>query len=52
MIEDQIAFAFLLISLLFFERWTLELFFPVNVLWIIPSELYKKICFSSTNSPA
>ena len=41
MIEEKITFAFLLISLLFFERWTLELFFLFNVRFILPSELYQ-----------
>ena len=39
--EEKITFAFLLISFLFFERWTLELFFLFNILFILQSELYQ-----------
>ena len=41
MIEGKFAFAFLVISRLFFERWTLKLFLLINVLLILPFELYQ-----------
>ena len=39
--EKKIIIAFLLISFLFLEHWTLELFFLFNIVFILQSELYQ-----------